>query len=174
MAKKKKDIKLYNIMLPLWMLLFWPSPLWLILIPINYIIDRLVLGWGLKGLENRGSLCKRLTWKICLAGFVSDFIGAVLLFCVSFLPELILGRTSTFVDKLSYGAGFNPFDSLLSFLIVMLAIAVSGLTIYFVDKSILTKAGIEDGISKSAALKIALITAPYLYLFPSSLMYQSV
>ncbi len=174
MAKKKKDIKLYNIMLPLWLLLFWPSPLWLVLIPINYIIDRLVLRWGLKGLENRGELCKKLTWKICLAGFLSDFIGAIVLFCVSILPELIWERTSTFMENLSYGVGFNPFDSILSFFIVILAIAVSGLAIYLIDKLILTKAGIDLERAKSAALKLALVTAPYLYLVPSAMLYTSV
>lgn len=174
MLKKKKDIKLYNIMLPLWLLLFWPSPLWLVLIPINYIIDRLILGWGLKGLENRGELCRKLTWKICLAGFLSDFIGAIVLFSVSFLPDLIWESTSSFMENVSYGVGFNPFDSILSFLIVMLAIAVSGLAIYLIDKSILTKAGIDLERAKSAALKLALVTAPYLYLVPSSMLYTSI
>jgi hypothetical protein len=78
------------------------------------------------------------------------------------------------VEKLSYGVGFNPFDSILSFLIVMLAITVSGLAIYIIDKSILTKAGIDPERAKSAALKLALVTAPYLYLIPSEMMYTSI
>ena len=97
-----------------------------------------------------------------------------MLFCVSFLPELIWERTSTFVENLSYGVGFNPFDSILSFLIVMLAIAVSGVAIYLIDKSILSKAGIDPERAKSAALKLALVTAPYLYLIPSAMMYTSI
>jgi len=38
---KKKDIKLYNILFPLWMLLLFPQA-WLIVLPGNFIIDSLV------------------------------------------------------------------------------------------------------------------------------------
>ena len=163
-------------MLPLWLLLCWPSPLWLIVIPVNYVIDRIVLWWGIKSLDNRQEFCRKHTWKICLAGFLGDFVGAVILFCASFLPEMIWDglSASTFFHDLMYGVGFNPFSSILSLVIVLFAIAISGLVIYLIDKSILTKAGIEESVAKSAAMKIALITAPYLYLFPSALMYQSV
>ena len=39
----KGGTRIYNVLFPLWLLVWIPSPLWLILIPANYIIDRLVL-----------------------------------------------------------------------------------------------------------------------------------
>ena len=40
---------LYNVLFPIWLLVFFPSYLWLILIPANYMIDRIVLRWSLGG-----------------------------------------------------------------------------------------------------------------------------
>lgn len=79
---KRKEVKLYNILLPVWILIFWPSFLWLFLIPANYFIDRIVLKWSLGGRKDRGLFCRKHTWKICLAGFAGDFAGACLLFAV--------------------------------------------------------------------------------------------
>ena len=163
-------------MLPLWLLLFWPSPLWLILIPANYVIDRVVLWWGLKGIEDRSAFCRKHTWKICLAGFAADFLGMIILFCTSFLPELIWEdlSLSEFFEDVMYGVGFNPFSSFLSLFIVLIAIAISGLVIFVLDRRILTKAGLDNDLATSAAKKLALITAPYRYLVPSAMMYTSV
>ena len=69
----------YNVMFPLWMLIWFPSWLWLLLIPANYLIDRLVLWWSLGSAEDRQQFCRQHTWKICLAGFASDFAGSLLL-----------------------------------------------------------------------------------------------
>ena len=38
----KKDVKLYNVLFPFWMLLLFPQ-MWLIVLPGNFIIDSLVL-----------------------------------------------------------------------------------------------------------------------------------
>lgn len=42
MDKRKKSVKLYNVLFPVWMLLLLP-PLWLVVIPGNFIIDSIVL-----------------------------------------------------------------------------------------------------------------------------------
>ncbi len=39
---KNKDIKLYNVIFPFWMILLFPS-VWFIVLPGNFIIDSLVL-----------------------------------------------------------------------------------------------------------------------------------
>ena len=173
--KQRNQTRLYNIMLPLWLLLLWPSPLWLVLIPVNYLLDRIVLRWSLGDMPDKGLFCRNHTWKICLAGFVSDLAGIAILFAVTFLSGMAYGgnKAGEFLENLEYGVGFNPFSSIPAFLIVVIAIAVSGLCIYLIDKAILTKAGLDDGLAKSAALKLAIITAPYLYLFPSDLMYAN-
>ena len=66
-SMNKKEVKLYKILLPIWILVFWPSWLWLILIPANYLIDRLVLRWSLGEMPDKGAFCRKHTWKICIA-----------------------------------------------------------------------------------------------------------
>ena len=158
---QRKEVKLYNILLPVWILIFWPSFLWLFLIPANYFIDRIVLKWSLGGRKDRGLFCRKHTWKICLAGFAGDFAGACLLFAV-FMAAAWVGE----------GVGFNPFNSIFSFAAVGLSIFISGLLIYLMDRSILVRTGLDMEQAKKSALRLALITAPYLYLFPSEILYR--
>ena len=55
----KSDNKVYNILLPIWLLIFFPSWLWLLLIPANYLIDRIVLRWSLGELPDKGLFCRK-------------------------------------------------------------------------------------------------------------------
>lgn len=41
--RHKQSITLYNILFPIWILVWIPSPLWLLLVPLNFAIDYLVL-----------------------------------------------------------------------------------------------------------------------------------
>lgn len=163
------------------MLIFFPTWLWLILIPGNYLIDRIVLKWSLGKVSaemekvERGAFCRRHTWKICLAGFLSDFAGALVMFGV-FMLGVSVGDDSAmkpFMDKLEEGVGFNPFSHLPSLVIVMLAVALAGFCIYKLDRWILNKAGLTTEQAKGAALRLALITAPYLFLFPTQILFDS-
>ena len=168
-------VRLYNIMLPIWLILFWPTLLWLILIPANYLIDRIVLRWSLGDLPDKGRFCRRHTWKICLAGFLSDFVGFLILFGVFMASVAIDGETSfgALIEKLAYGVGFNPFSHPAAFLVVALAVLIAGVLIFLIDRSLLKKAGLAAEQAKKSALRLALITAPYLYFIPSSLLYDN-
>ena len=59
-----------------------------------------------------------------------------------------------------------------SFLITALSVALAGACIYLIDKKLLSKAGLTVEQAKKSALRLALITAPYLYFFPSELIYK--
>ena len=76
------------------------------------------------------------------------------------------------MEDLAYGVGFDPFGNLPAFLAVAAAVALAGLVIYLLDGKILGKAGLSAEQAKRAALRMALITAPYLYLFPSKILYD--
>ncbi len=167
-------VRLYNILLPIWLLIFWPSYLWLLLIPANYLIDRLVLSGSLGTMADKGLFCRKHTWKICLAGFFSDFIGALLLFAIFMITAMADEQTphGDLLLKLGEGVGFNPFNSVLSFLVVALSVVLAGVLIFLIDRRILTKAGLDEQQAKKSARWLALITAPYLYFFPSMLLYQ--
>jgi hypothetical protein len=162
---------LYNVLFPIWLLVFFPSYLWLILIPANYMIDRIVLRWSLGDMPDNGMFCRKNTWKICLAGFLGDFVGAIALF---FISELLLGfgdDGATFIEKAGDGIMFDPFTNVLSFLIIAAGIALSAVCIYKLDKRILGKTELEPEQAKRAAFRLALFTAPYLYLIPSRWFY---
>ena len=166
--RNSNDVKLYNILLPLWLIIFLPTYLWLALIPLNYIIDRVVLRWSLGSMPDKGLFCRKHTWKICLAGFFSDFIGAAILLAVS----VSMSDSSEKLFSIGHAIMFDPFSDLTGLLIVAACIAVSAACIYFMDRWILRKAGLEPEQVKRSAVRLALITAPYLYLFPSRLLYS--
>ena len=164
------NTKLYNLLLPLWLLIFVPSWLWLLLIPANYIIDRIVLKWSLGELEDKGLFCRKHTWKICLAGFLSDFAGAILLLAAAVLMSSAGG--DSFIGDTAGGVMMNPFTNVLSFLVTVAGIALAAMCIYLLDKRILAKAGLTAEQAKKSAVRLAFITAPYLYLIPSEILYR--
>ena len=157
------------------MLIFFPTWAWLVLIPANYLIDRIVLRWSLGDMPDKGLFCRKHTWKICLAGFLSDFIGALIMFAVFMASSLGDNGASeeSFLYKTAYGVGFNPFSSIMGFIIVTASIAAAGAAIYLLDRRILKRAGLDLEQAKKSALRLALITAPYLYYFPSELLYRN-
>ena len=165
---KNTTTKIYNILLPLWLLIFLPSYLWLALIPLNYIIDRVVLRWSLGDMPDKGLFCRKHTWKICLAGFLSDFAGALILLIIS-IP---LAELNEKLYDIGHAIMLDPFSNPAGLLIVVASIAVSAVCIYSLDKWILGRAGLDPEQVKRSALRLALITAPYLYLFPSRLLYK--
>ena len=167
----KSDNKVYNILLPIWLIIFFPSWLWLILIPANYLIDRIVLKWSLGELPDKGLFCRKNTWKVCLAGFLGDFAGAIVLFFVSQLLSGLGGKRFSFLQMAGEGIMFDPFTNVLAVLIIIAAIALSAACIYNLDKRILGKTELDHEQVKQAAFRLALFTAPYLYLIPSRWFY---
>ncbi len=168
----KSDNKIYNILLPIWLIIFFPSWLWLLLIPANYLIDRIVLMWSLGDMPEKGLFCRNHNWKICLAGFASDYAGAILLFALNQLMFGMNDDVNSFISKAADGLMLNPFSNVLSLVIVIAAIVLSAVCIYKLDKSILTKAGLDIDQAKKSAIRLAIITAPYVYLIPSEWFYN--
>ena len=174
-GRANRPATLYNIMLPIWLILFWPSFLWLILIPVNYLLDRVVLKWSLGELPDKGLFCRKHTWKICLAGFLSDFLGFLFLLAAFMLSAGIASDTAfgAFAEKIGYGVGFNPFSNIGAFLIVSASVLIAGVLIFLLDRAILHKAGLDPEQAKKSSLRLALLTAPYLYFIPSYFLYES-
>ena len=171
MNKRDTNIKIYNLLFPIWMIIFLPTRLWLLVIPANYIIDMIVLYLSLKDHPERRIVCRNNTIKVWLAGFASDLIGAAFLFgCMMLggaLGDSTIGNTLEAVSS-------NPFFNAGTFLVTAIAIAISGAAIFFIDKKILTSFGLDPAQAKKSARWMAIITAPYLYLIPTDLFYQLV
>ncbi len=166
----KKEYRLYNIILPIWLLVWFPSWLWLLIIPANWLIDYLVTRYMLRRLGDAdySSRALKLSWKICIAGFASDFAGSLLLAGALFVFSELDGNLRVIGD----GLGWNPFTNIYSVLIILAAIALSGVCIYFLDRRILKKEELTPEQVKKTALALAVITAPYLYLLPASVFYR--
>ena len=176
---KKKRLTLYNLILPFWLILWFPSWIWLIIIPANYVIDRLVFTIVSKKQkpELDQKFFRKHTWKIYLIGFGSDFIGVLLLLLPNII-ELIFDTTEGgFFDTEGYynfsnALNYNCFLHPAALLITLAAIALSGFLIYIFDRAVIfkTKAFTKEQANKTAFF-LAIFTAPYLYLLPMQLFY---
>jgi len=100
------------------------------------------------------------------------FGGAILLFALNQLMFGMNDDANSFISKAADGLMINPFSNALSLIIVIAAIALSAVCIYKLDKRILIKAGLDIDQAKKSAIRLAVITAPYLYLIPSEILYR--
>ena len=167
--RNKHSVTLYNLLFPVWILVWLPSPLWLLLIPLNFVIDYFVLYKSLPANAERKPFCNRHTWKICAAGFAADFIGSLFLFA---LFRLTGEYKSGYLRAVSQGLGFNPFANAGAFVIMVVAILLAAYCIYRFDLHILKRAGLTEGQGKTSALWLAAVTAPYIFLLPSEILYR--
>ncbi|MBE7027624.1 MAG: hypothetical protein E7407_01145 [Ruminococcaceae bacterium] len=147
----KKQIKLYNVLFPFWMLMLFPQ-VWLIILPGNFIIDSLVLiiSMYLLKVEQKKEFYKKYILKIFSIGILADVAGSMymLLLMLVFqlgnmgdelyitLPALLISAVLIFV--LNYFISFRKYDKALRF---------------------------------KMALTFAIVTAPYTFLIPSSWLY---
>lgn len=157
----KKEVRLYNIFFPLWYLvLFWPLlvpslPVFLLLLPINFAIDSLVLVVTAKclHLEHKARLWARGVLPVWLLGFLCDFLGAAL---VGLLIWLVEGNLSG--DSLFFPA---------TTLYALPGVVLSGVLIYTLNRFLsFRKSGLEKGQLHKLCLSLAVFTAPYLMMIP--------
>lgn len=167
----KKDVHLYNVLFPIWMLWLFPQ-VWLIVLPGNLLVDCLVLTLALLALKHRDKwpVVKQLWWKSWLLGFLADFIGVALLMPSLFLPMLWESFTGTGPDWIRTHIsplGHNAFLSPVSFLWMLTAVALSGVCIYFFDKKAMKSCSLLTPHEKHiVALAMAIVTAPWLFFIP--------
>ena len=161
----QKDIKLYNVMFPIWFLIIFPIT-WLIILPVNFIIDSVVLLISAKLLKltNLKEVYKKTILKVWLIGFASDFVGAGILF-------LSTSGSGVWYEYLN-AVSWNPFDNWFSILYVAFATVVAGLLIYLGNLKLVFR-GLELEVrnKKILALALAVFTAPYVFFYPSTLIH---
>ena len=162
----KRETRLYNILFPLWLIVWFPTWLWLILIPLNYLIDHFVLLGSLKGMENRKYFARDYAWKVCIVGFLCDFVGSGIL-----LGIMLLFDRSDIRPETTAALNMNPFRDIPALLITVFAVAVSGILIFLIDRKILVKCGTDREQAKRSAIWLGILTAPYLFLVPSQIIY---
>ncbi len=165
---KKNDVKLYNVLLPIWLMIAFPLT-WIVVLPANFLIDSAVLLLAAKlcGEKDLRGIWKRSILKVWIFGFVCDFAGAAFLL----LNQFVYGEGAFFdwfYENITTPVMSNPFDGIFGVLTVLIAVLISGVCIYFADRRWAFKgAGLTAASEKRLALWLAVVTAPWTFLLPS-------
>ena len=148
---ENKNIKLYNVLFPFWMLLLFPQ-MWAIVLPGNFIIDSIVLiisMFAVKMTEKK-RFYKRHIFQIWGCGLLSDIIGAAYMFLLMWAFEV-----GSMGDELY---------------LTIPALIISAALI-FVLNCFVTFRKSDKVLRLKLALTFAIVTAPYTFLIPSSWLY---
>ncbi len=169
-----RGTKLYNLILPLWLLWIFPQT-WLVVLPANFIVDLLVSALALRFAGARGiaGVLKFSILRTWLCGFAADAAGTALmaapLFAEALLPEAARPRWS---DMLSYPLTMNPFESPAALLWTLGCVALSAFVIYGLNYNFcFRRAELTDAQRRRVSLALALFTAPWLFLLPAKWLY---
>ena len=125
--KKDNSVRLYNVMFPIWFLFFFPV-LWLVMLPVNFGVDSLVLMLSAKKqqVEDRKALWKKHILPVWGIGFLSDLIGAAVL-----IPLYLLIVESPLVDSF-----LNPVYFPGSIITAIPGVIVAGFMIYILNRKL--------------------------------------
>lgn len=148
---KTKQVRLYNVLFPFWMLMLFPIT-WLVVLPGNFLVDSLVLLISLRVLKmaDRKLWYKRHILKIFTFGMLSDLVGAA---------YMLLMTTRFDVGNM----GDEPYLTLPAILLAS--------TLIFLSNYYITFRKVEKPLRLKLALTFAIVTAPYTFLVPSSWLY---
>lgn len=167
-----KEVKLYNIIFPIWLLIFFP-PIIFITLAGNFVIDSLVILACVSifklaiNSEERKSFYKNSIIKVWLFGFLADIIGAAILFILGILGEYF-GLSYELVSAID----FDPFSNPLAVMIIVFAMLVSVLFIFLFNYKITFRELIKDNsVRFKVALTIAIVTMPWTFLLPTKWFY---
>lgn len=162
------SVKLCNVLFPIWILIFFPQVL-AIVIPGNLIVDAAVLLIALAAMHHRakGAVLRRCWWKVWLLGFAADLIGAAWMvlgwFVTSWVPSL-----DSSLGKILY----NPFGHPAAFLWTAAGVAIAGGVIFLLDRRVFRSVPeLTSRQSTRLALTFAIATAPWLFFLPLYSLY---
>ena len=151
MNTPNRDMRLYNVLFPFWMILLFPQ-VWLIVLPGNFIIDSIVLIISMTALKiaHKKQLYKRYILKIYGFGMLSDIIGSAYMFLM--LAVFGIGRMG---DELY---------------LTVPALVISAALIFILNYFV-TFRQTEKLLRLKMSIIFAVVTAPYTFLIPSSWLY---
>lgn len=155
---KKNDVRLYNVLFPVWFFYFFPQ-LWLIILPVNFLVDSLVVYFSgrRQQLPDPKATWKRHILPVWGIGFLSDLIGAALIFLIYMVYVEIPG-----LDGL-----MNPILFPGTTLISLPGVILAGLLIYILNKKLtFRKSDLTPEQIHRLCLHLALWTAPYTMMIP--------
>ena len=163
MKANSGSVKLCNVLFPIWILIFFPQVL-AIVIPGNLIVDAavLLLALAFLGCREKGAVIRKCWWKVWLLGFAADLIGAAWMvlgwFVTSWVPSL-----DSSLGKILY----NPFGHPAAFLWTAAGVAIAGWFIFLLDRRVFRSVPeLTSRQSTRLALTFAIVTAPWLFFLP--------
>ena len=146
-----KDVKLYNVLFPVWFLMLIPAT-WLVVLPGNFLIDSLVLIIFMccAKMQDRKTFYRKHILKIFCFGLLADMVGAALMLLCAYVLEW-----GVYGDELY---------------LTIPAAAVAGGCIFLLNYFV-TFRKCEKPLRRNLALTYAIATAPYTFLIPSAWIY---
>ena len=149
----KRSATLYNIIMPVWLLLGFIPYLWPVVLLGNYAIDSLVLYLGMKwiGLAEKKPFYKAHIGKVWGCGFLGDLPGVLLMLLPTFAQDWLWqpGAQASqnalwhfFHDQLS-ALMWNPFTNLWGTLWALLAVGVFGGMLWTMPRYKQVQAGLD-------------------------------
>jgi hypothetical protein len=167
-----KYIKLYNVIFPIWFLMFFP-PIILVTLAGNFIIDSLVVLACYRAFKLTDTVggfkafYKGSIIKVWLYGFLADFAGAAILFISGTMGDYI-GLPHEIISAIHY----DPFGHPAATIITIFAMLVSAALIYLFNYRTVFKKRIENSkIRFKVVLTLAVVTMPWTFLLPTKWFY---
>lgn len=158
----KGSLRLYNVIFPVWLFYVWPTVIWLWILPANFLVDSLVLvvAMAVYGVSERMQVWKKSILRVWAIGFLSDFIGGLVILGLM-QPGDSLGRS---------GSLWYDFPG--EQLMALPGIVIAGVLIYFLNCRVsFRKTSLTADKIHRPAFALAVFTAPYTMLIPTDWIY---
>ena len=168
----RRRTRLYNVIFPIWILMFWPTPpVILVTLLGNLAIDCLAVLLALLALKHpaKGAVLRRCWWKVWLLGFLADVIGALWMAAGLFGAWALDadGTAAGWISDFAMAMTVNPFRHPLALLWTAAGVAIAGVCIYIFDRRVFRRVpGLEGWQGHVLALALAAVTAPWLFFIP--------
>ncbi|MBQ8965977.1 hypothetical protein [Ruminococcus sp.] len=159
----KKEIRLYNMIFPIWLLMFFP---WVCFpaAALNFGIDSLVLLLTMKklGLAPKKPLWKKSIIRVVIFGFIGDIVGALCMLTA----DTVLYHTGG--HEADHSLMYDPWRNPLALVTALFCMAVASLVIFILDRSFaFNKTDLTPEHKKKLALSMAVFTTPILFIVPT-------
>ena len=172
----KKEIKLNSFVLyPVWLLILLPN-YWLLLAASVLIIQSIVLIGALKHLQfdDVSKIWRKSILWNTFYGFLSYLVAAGL-FSITLFVRSDNSVGKWFIANVSDPLIQNPFSNVFALLYALLVLLITGLLIFVANRAIsFRKTELNPLGVKKVSLYLAIFTAPYVVLLPSTSFYSSV
>lgn len=178
---RKGEVRLYNMILPPFMLMMFSPLLWLISLAGNFIIDSVmvIIISLIMFRKISGEFYKKSILKVWLLGFASDFIGLIYLLIVGLIDSVFCvgmdyDGNNIFFKYLSGSAMAFHSDTTSFWAVIYLAsgILVAAICIFLFNYFIsFRKTDLTKKQKLFSSIMLAVCTAPYTLLLPAELFY---